>query len=375
MRIAIDARLVGYRWGGVATYTVQLIAALSRLPMPFDLVPILSRKDPAHWLPQGVTAMRALTPPHHRLEAWTLALELMHARPSLFHATDFIPPRVRMPVVITVHDLAFLRWPHLVTPEAAAHYRQIHRAVRQASAVIAVSYATRNDLLELTGAVPERIEVIYEAPDPIFRPLPAHELYDLEGELRSQSRLERVPMTDAQVVLAVATLEPRKNLPTLIRAFSLVTPRGNSPQLWIAGGRGWLYQEIFEALRASPAASRIVFLGEVSQQELLWLYNRATLVAQPSLYEGFGLPAVEAMACGRPLLASNVPALSEVVDNGGLLLPPSNTEAWAQAMEALLQDATAQRELSQRALARSKGFSWQKAAEKTLQLYRRVLNT
>jgi glycosyltransferase involved in cell wall biosynthesis len=272
-----------------------------------------------------------------------------------------------------VHDLAFLRWPNLLTPEAARYYGQIHRAVRQARAIIAVSQATRNDLLELTAADPQRIEVIYEAPHPLFRPLTAIELQDLEATLRSQGKLTRVPVTDVQVVLSVATLEPRKNLPALIRAFSLVRPQANSPQLWIAGGRGWLDSEILESIRTSPAAPRVTVLGEVSQEELLWLYNRATLVALPSLYEGFGLPAVEAMACGRPLLASNVPALAEVVASGGLLLPPDDLTAWSHAIQTVLDSDAARTELSVRALARSKAFSWQKAAQQTLRLYRRVL--
>ncbi len=373
MRIAVDARLAGYRRGGISTYAVQLISALAALDLPFELVAVLSKRDPGRWLPPGVGVMQSMTPPHHRVEPWLLALELLRLRAALFHATDFIPPRGTVPAVITVHDLAFLRWPQLLTREAAAYYGQIHRAVRQARAIIAVSQATRRDLLELTKADPDRIEVIYEAADPLFRPLSAQELSELEDDLRARGRLGTVPSTYAQVVLTVATLEPRKDLPTLINAFSMLSSHGDSPQLWVAGARGWLDQEIFRCLRESPAAPRVLLLGEVSPEELLWLYNRATLVAQPSLYEGFGLPAVEAMACGRPLLASSAPALSEVVADGGLLLPPGAPEAWAASMEALLADTAAQAELSRRALARSRAFSWRKAAEQTLQVYRRAL--
>ncbi len=339
----------------------------------FQIVALLARKDPGQWVPPGVESVRVFTPPHHPLEPWILPLELALVHLDLLHSTDFIPPRGPLPSVITVHDLAFLRWPHLLAPGAARYYGQIHRAVRQAKAIIAVSKATRDDLISLTGADPDRIEVIYEAADPVFRPLTLAELNRLETQLRSHGYLQRVPRTDAPVVLAVATLEPRKNLLTLLHAFSRISSNGTGPQLWIAGGRGWLDEEIYNAFTNLPTPSPVILLGEVTRDELLWLYNRATLVAQPSLYEGFGLPVVEAMACGKPVLASSVPALNEIVADGGILLPPTKVEAWADAIEWLLHDEAARTSLSQRAIVRAGTFSWEAAARQTVEVYRKAL--
>ncbi|MCL4532053.1 MAG: glycosyltransferase family 4 protein, partial [Actinobacteria bacterium] len=325
MRIAIDARLVSYIGGGTSQYTLRLVRALAGMARDHDIVVLESRKaaDRADW-PDSVRRMRLLTPPHHRLEQVALPLELLRARADVLHSPDFIPPfRRGCRSVVTVHDLAFLRFPSLLTSESARYYGQVAKAVRSADQVIAVSHATKGDLLALLAANPEKVTVVHEAADPNCRPLEPSEV------ARHRRRLE----LPERFFLFVGTLEPRKNLPTLLRAFARISekrghargvdmPSGTSTvhgvPLVVAGGRGWLYEEVFRTRDELGLGENVRFVGHVPAGELLYYYNCATCLLMPSLYEGFGLPVLEAMACGTPALISNVSSLPGIAGEAAL---------------------------------------------------------
>ncbi|PMP81017.1 MAG: glycosyl transferase family 1, partial [Roseiflexus castenholzii] len=294
MRIAIDARLNAYRTGGIAQYTRQLMAALADCAADDQIISLQHRE---HLRPlvvaPNVVRHPLYTPPHHRFERWILPLELLAARPHVVHFPDFIAPRHHCcPTVVTIHDLAFLRYPDILDSAASAYYRQVGDSAARADAVIAVSETTREDIAQFLDLPPERIDVIYEAAAPIYTPLSLR-----PGETRV---LAGTPVEAQSFMLFVSTLEPRKNLPSLLRALRICLDRrpDRAYRLVVAGARGWRDEDVFSTVRDLHLAEHVLFAGRVGQYDLRWLYNACRFYINPSLYEGFGLPLLEAMACG-----------------------------------------------------------------------------
>lgn len=361
MRIGIDARLLGYQSAGISTYIRSLVRALARLDGEDDLVVLQSRRgEQAIAEAPNITYRRLWTPPHHRWEQAMLPLELVRAGLDLLHSPDFIPPfRARCHSVITVHDLGFRLYPEAVTDESRRYYGQIDRAVKHARAIIAVSESTRRDLVEQVNAPADRVRVIHEAATEAFRPLSA-------SAAKEQARTKL--LIDGDFILFVGTVEPRKNLPTLLHA--LAAPGLSSVRLVIAGGRGWLSDEVFGLIEELSLAQRVRLLGHVAPEDVVTLYNAADLLVCPSLYEGFGLPVLEAMACGTPVVCSNTSSLPEVAGDAALLVEPRDVAAWAEAIGRALGDGSLRAEMRERGLRRAAAFSWEQAARETLEVYR-----
>lgn len=281
---------------------------------------------------------------------------------DVLHSPDFIPPsRRNCKSVITIHDLVFMLYPHFLTKRAARYYGQIDEAVHRTDAIIAVSKATKQDVVRLLGVPDEKVTVIHEAASPYFRPLDRPDLM--------QRVKGRFGIRD-DFVLFVSTIEPRKNVSTLLRAFrQFLDDYHLNVQLVLAGEKGWLYEDVFALTEELDLVQDVVFLGRVSTEELLWLYNTAEMLVAPSIYEGFGLTPLEAMACGTPVIVSNVSALPEVVGDAGLLVDPEKADEIAVAMWRVLTDDELRRCLTHKGLKRAQQFSWEKAARQTLELY------
>jgi glycosyltransferase involved in cell wall biosynthesis len=368
MRIGIDARLNAYRQGGIAHYTRQLLGALAPLAPDDTLVALQHYRQlrPLVTAP-NVTRAGLFTPPHHRFEQFALPLELLPQRLNVLHSPDFIPPLRRpCPAVITVHDLAFMRFPAILDAPARRYYGQIEHAVVNADAVIAVSEATRNDIVELLAVPPERIDVVYEAAAPVFRPL------DLPPD--AQRTINGVPLQAQRFILFVSTIEPRKNIATLLRALRICRDRRPTAdyRLVLAGARGWLADPIYTLTQELALTDAVIFLGGVDLESLHWLYNACRIYVNPSLYEGFGLPVLEALACSAPSLVADTSSLPEVAGTAAQLVPPTDIEAWAEAIMALWHDDAARAELARRGPIQAAHFSWARAAAETLAIYRRV---
>lgn len=368
MRIAIDARLNAYRTGGIPQYTRQLMAAMAACA-PDDRILSLQHRD--HLRPlvvaPNVSRHALFTPPHHRFERWTLPLEVLPLRPDVLHCPDFIAPiRRPCPAVVTIHDLAFLRYPEILDDHASTYYRRVGASAARADAVIAVSETTRQDIAQFLDLPLERIDVIYEAAAPIYTPIAPR-----AGEVRV---LAATPLAVDTFMLFVSTLEPRKNLPTLLQALRICIDR--KPQrpyrLVIVGARGWRDDDIFTTVRDLQLGEHILFAGRVGQYDLRWLYNACRFYINPSIYEGFGLPLLEAMACGAACIASGNSSLPEIGGDAVEYVPPLDAGAWADTIETLWDDQARRGELGRRASARAAQFSWQRAARETLALYRRV---
>jgi glycosyltransferase involved in cell wall biosynthesis len=364
VHVAIDARLADYRIGGIAQYTIQLARALAGLEAPerFTLLRSARPKMAADTV-DGVAAARLLTPPHHPLEQLALPVELLRVRPDVLHSPDFIPPlRRSCRSVITVHDLGFLHYPCTLTGASRRYYSQIGRAVRSADRIIAVSECTRDDLLKLVQADPDKIDVVLEAADPSFTPV--------ESEAALAAARRRLGV-ERPYLLFVGSFEPRKNLVRLLEAFARVR-RELDVQLVLVGRRGWLDEPIFRRLAELDLESQVRVVDAIPNAEMPPVYGAAALLAFPSLYEGFGLPPLEAMACGCPVVASDRASLPEVIGDAGLLVPAEDVDALAEAMLKVLSDAALRAQLVQRGLARARRFSWDRAASESLAIYRRA---
>jgi glycosyltransferase involved in cell wall biosynthesis len=362
--IAIDARLVGYA-AGIARYTMLLVDALAGLEGPEDYVVLRGRRG--NWQP-SFAQRRIFTPPHHRLERWTLPLEITSRGrwPALLHSVDHVAPLWGpWRSVVTLHDLAFMLYPETHTPASRAYYSATGESVRQAERVIAVSQRTASDAIRLLGVDPARVRVVPEAAAPSFRP-------HSQNEFEALAKRLRLNVKPHGYALFVGTLEPRKNVPLLLEAFALVR-REIDVQLLLVGGRGWLEESIFAARERTGLTTAAHFLGALGEEELAILYSQAGVFVLPSLYEGFGLPVLEAMTCGAPVVCSNAGPLPEVAGEAARLLPPQDPAAWAGTIVTVLREPVQAEELRQRGFSRAAEFSWQRAALATREVYREAL--
>jgi glycosyltransferase involved in cell wall biosynthesis len=286
---------------------------------------------------------------------------------DVLHSPDFIPPfRRRIPAVITVHDLAFMHFPEILDDNARRYYGQIGEAVADADAIIAVSQATATDLRDLLDVRPERITIVPEAASSIFQ--------EIDLEPGTTTEVNGVPLVAGTFALFVGTVEPRKNLPTLLQALALCRSEapGETPRLVVAGPRGWLDGPVFELIRDLRLGDQVQFVGGVSPEQLVWMYNACRFYVQPELYSGFGLPVLEAMQCGAPVAAADAAALPELVTGAGLLIPAMDVEGWAEALRRLWTDEDLRADLRVRGLERAGGYTWERAARETLAVYRQV---
>jgi glycosyltransferase involved in cell wall biosynthesis len=367
MHVAVDARLAHYTAGGIARYTLSLAREFARLA-PNDRFTLLRSVKQRQGLPhaRNLTSTAIFTPPHHRLEQLVLPFEVARVRPDLLHCPDFIPPFYRTcPAVITVHDLGFLRFPETVTDESRRYYGQVGRAVRSAQRTIVVSESTARDLAELVDDVPlERVRVVHNGLDEAFRAPPDP---DQTAQARARWGLDR------PYLMYLGTLEPRKDLPTLLRAFAEIRERHPDLLLALVGRRGWLDGPIFAAIERLRLGSVVRTIHDAADADLVPLLDGATAFAYPSLYEGFGLPPLEALARGVPTVVAETSSLPEVVGDAALLHPPGDHEALATALLRLIEDAGLRAELRARGVARAGGFSWERSAQATLDVYREAV--
>jgi len=364
MRVGIDARLVYYSQAGIGQYILHLVDGLACLDSENEYVLLQSRKDETTILDRpNFRRVSLWTPSHHRLERYSLNVELMRLGLDVLHSPDFIPPhRPSCKSVITVHDLAFLLYPHFLTKESARYYGHIDQAVRWTDHIISVSESTKRDTIEHLGVPEDKITVVYEAANPIFRPL---DRAAAKEEVRNRHGV------DGPFVLFVSTIEPRKNVPTLLRALhQLQQCYKEDIRLVLAGGKGWLFEDAFAVVEDLKLDERVHFLGRVSSDDLLYLYNAAEMLAHPAFYEGFGLPPLEAMACGLPVVVSDVASLPEVVGDAGLLIDPHNVDELTVGMWRLLNNSDLWKEMREKGLRQASRFSWERAARETLDIYR-----
>jgi glycosyltransferase involved in cell wall biosynthesis len=367
MRIGIDYTAAARQVGGIGRYARELISALltleetnpthqytlfaatGGLPASYFLLPTSS--SPFHPIPISDEWLARLW---HRARL-PIPVELFVGRVDLFFSPDFtLPPTLpHTRTLLTVHDLSFLHYPDHYVPKLVRYLeRVVPRSVARADHVLADSEATRADLIARLGAPPEKVETLYSGVSRRFCP---------EPEAGERERLLARYGLERSYVLSVGTLQPRKNYVRLIRAFARLD---TAACLVIVGGRGWLYEEVLAEAAQHP--DRVRVLGFVDDTDLPALYRGASLFAFPSFYEGFGLPVLEAMACGVPVVCSNSSSLPEVAGDAALLVDPHDEAALADALVRGLADESLRRRLITRGLIRATRFTWERAARQLL---------
>jgi glycosyltransferase involved in cell wall biosynthesis len=305
---------------------------------------------------------RWLTAAWHRLRL-PLPVESFVGHCDLFHSTDFVlPPTRSARGLVTVHDLTFLRYPECAHPALRAYLSAaVPRSLARAAHVLADSQATRNDLMELLGVAGERISVLYGGVSPHYRP---------DGDVQADLAVRRRQGLDRPYILSVGTLEPRKNYARLLQAFARLRQELALPHLLgIAGGRGWLYDEIFAQVERLELADAVRFLGFVADGDLPALYRGADVFVFPSLYEGFGFPPLEAMACGCPVVCSSASSLPEVVGDAALLINPLDQDSLADGLRLALSDRELRKHLVTAGQRQAARFDWTRAARQLLDVY------
>ncbi|MBI5927860.1 MAG: glycosyltransferase family 4 protein [Chloroflexi bacterium] len=289
---------------------------------------------------------------------------------ALFHATDFtLPPTLpSTKTILTVHDLSFVRTPETAPPVLKIYLdKVVPRSVRRADHVIADSQATKDDLIELYGTSPDKISVLLSGVGPRYVPMvdPA--------QLTAVRQRYHIP-ADRRYIFSIGTVQPRKNYERLMEALALLGPAFEDVMLVIAGGKGWLDDPIFETVKRLGLQGRVFFTGFADDADLPALYSGATVTAYVSLYEGFGFPVAESMACGTPVVTSNVSSMPEVAGDAALLVDPYNSEAIAEALRQLLDDIDLHKHLKLAGLEQAQQFTWEKSAQTLLSIYQKVLN-
>lgn len=360
MRIALDARKLFD--GGIGTYIRGLLSAFARDPRGDAFTALVDPRDAGRVRWPGPVAERAAAAGKYGLaEHWVVPRAARDAGAGLLHAPHYTLPLLwRGPAVVTIHDLIHLRFPHFHPPGAALYARVVAgSAAARARVVLADSEFTRRDVIERLGARADKVRVVpLAAPEGLVAPEPA----TVEA-FRAARRLPR------DYVLYVGARKRHKNLGLLLRALATI-PAASRPPL-VLSGDPWPAGDAHARLAASLGVAKQVHFAGATHDEssLAALYAGAALYAHPALCEGFGLPPLEAMACGTPVLSSDAASLPEVVGDAARLLPPANSEAWAEAITTLLGDDEARNALVERGRERVARFSWAKTAELTRRAY------
>lgn len=369
MKIGISAEWIGTQAGGPETYDANLVSAIAELDAENQYHIYTGRRD----------ALKTLCDSHANFTSryigssrWisislNLPLELLRRPVDLFHATMVAPPFCPVRFVMTVHDLGFKVIPQYFPPLVRYRLsRLVSMGIKRAVKIISVSEATKGDLIRHYGIDERKVAVVHEGVSGRFRRLAAG------GEPVRQALLKYGIEDD--YILYVGRLHTRKNLARLVRAFNLIRKDVGGLKLLLVGRAHYYTSRILRVIEELHLQQDVLCLGHVDDEDLPALYNGARLFVYPSLFEGFGLPPLEAMACGTPVVASRCSSLPEVLGDAAALVDPYSVEDIAEKIRLLLLDARYSRDLAERGLARARRFSWRNTAEETLKVYREVLS-
>ncbi len=367
MHIAIDAHSVGTELGGNESYATNLIEALARIDQT-NLYTLYVTKPAAikRFADRWPNFKVKLTRPHTPLVRipLTLSRELRRHPVDVLHVQYTAPPFAPCPVVATIHDLAFEHLPATFNRRSWMQLRlTVRRTARRAAHIITISEYSRGDISRTYGIPLERISVTPLAAPPDLLPVTN------EAELK---RIRESYGIQKDYILSLGSIQPRKNLVRLIEAYSCLRgtrPEVKLPQLVLAGKRGWLDSETFRAVEKNALGKDILFTGYVPERDLAGLFSGAVCFVYPSYFEGFGLPVVEAMQCGVPVIAGNRTSLPEVVGEAGVLFDPFDTQDLVNALTKVIDDSGFRAGLRAKGLERAKRFNWRTTAQLTLSAY------
>jgi glycosyltransferase involved in cell wall biosynthesis len=365
MLFSVDAHAIGCQLTGNEVYIRNLMSGFAGLDQESEFIAYLAVEDTSNWVPPAFRKRFVARNPFLRL-GWDLPRQLRRDRPQLVHVQYTAPLGCPVPVVVTVHDVSFLEHPEYFPWTRGLQLRQtVARTVRLAARILTVSEFSRCAIARAFNLDKESIVITPDAAADSFRPINRQAA---ESWVRTRLGLA------SPYVLTVGDLQPRKNQVGLIEAFAeAIRARPELPHhLVLAGKDTWFAPRVYKAAQMSGYAERIHFTGFVNDEDLLHLYNACDVFAFPSFYEGFGLPVLEAMACGRAVICSNTSALPEVADAACLLFDPYSKREITRALLDLLLDTELRGRVERLGLQRAGLFSWRDAASKTLEVYHEV---
>jgi glycosyltransferase involved in cell wall biosynthesis len=379
MNICIDARWIGEKIAGIGRYTVYLMKYLSEMDRENDYL-VLFQNEAVRDRVSGELGLqnrdgwKILTVSYgvFSIRGQLLLPRLLRReRVDLFHSTNFMAPLTRFggKTVITVHDIIPLKFPEYAPRSKKTRLFPIYKAlmkrlIKISDLIIADSEHSRRDVIEFLGADPARVRCAYLGVDPKYRQLASNVKADVKKQLGVSDRL----------ALFAGRADPYKNLISLIKAAETINAKGKIHcAVVVAGAKDSRYPEVERHIESAGMQQDVIFAGSLKEDELIPLYNAADALVLPSLYEGFGLPPLEAMACGTPVICSNRASLPEVVGTAGILVEPTDIRAIADALERVFTDGALHARMSAAGLERAKLFPWRKTAKNTLQLYKELL--
>jgi glycosyltransferase involved in cell wall biosynthesis len=365
MRFSVDAHAIGCHLTGNEVYIRNLLKEFARLDQESEIVAYISKQRAPEYVPQRFETRWVSENPYKRL-AWDLPNHIAKDRPDLLHVQYTGPLRTSVPLVVTIHDVSYLELPEYFTPFRAAQLKlTVKRTVPRAAKILTPSEFSKSAIVRHYGIEDDRVVVVPNAVSSRFRPVD-------RGLARAE--VEKRLGIKGPFVLTVGDLQPRKNHLGLLRAFEQVM-RANpklSHRLVLVGKETWYSAKLHQAVAASKVADRVHFAGFIDDADLVNFYGACDLFVYPSFYEGFGLPILEAMACGRAVACSNSTAMPEVADSAGLLFDPHDSDEMARAMSDILLDAELRTRLERLGQQHAGSFSWQKSAALTLNAYYEV---
>ena len=370
MRIAIDAHAVGTKLGGNESYAINLIEALAQIDS-FNQYTIYVTTNEARDRFHGRWSnfkVRATLPhtPVVRIPL-TLSAELRKHPVDLLHVQFTAPPFCPCPTVVSIHDLSFEHLPQTFKRRSRMQLRlTVRNSARRAARILSLSEHTRRDIVETYGISAERVTAI---------PLAAPSHFGPVADNKELQRVRHIYGIDGDYILSVGSIQPRKNLARLVRAYASLRGEYSTdklPKLVLAGKCAWLFDETLRALEETGLKDTVVLPGYVPEADLPALYSGALCFVYPSYFEGFGLPPLEAMKCGAPVVVGNRTSLPEVVGAAALTVDPFNIEAIAAAMKRLMRDSQLRQELSLKGQQRAGMFDWRETARRTLEVYQEV---
>jgi glycosyltransferase involved in cell wall biosynthesis len=374
MHISIDAMPIGAKpWTGISNYIFNLLRSLAEFDAKNDYAIYSMRHDFIDLGIENDNFKRKRVPElfrfwHYRVSwlSWyytAFPVQLLKDKPEVFLSPySILPWYCPCPKVIVVYDLVpFIFSNFYSVPVRFIFKMQTASAVKRADRIIAISKSTKNDLVKLLKADPNKISVVYPGFD--------NDNFKPTNDLGKVEEIKRKYKINGSYILYIGTLEPRKNVTRLIEAFGQLIQTGNiDHKLVITGKRGWLYDDIFKTVTRLGLERDVIFTGYAPYEDLPLLFNGADVFVYPSLYEGFGLPPLEAMACGTPVITSNISSLPEVVGDAAILVDPLSVDEIAKALYQVVSNKEVQEKMRQKGLERAKMFSWEKVAKETLEI-------
>ncbi len=361
MRILIDgSRVLIRNKAGIGHYTYELIKHLSMIDHGNEYTILVSTKNPID-LPQNIRRIQS--------KKWNLRyipfdVERIKGKFHIYHEPNYIPRVFDGKIIVTIHDMSYRLYPQYHPYRRIALLRFFEHRMRAADKIITVSYNAKKEIMDILKVPEEKVSVVYNGVSKRFKPM------KLSNE--QKSIITEVYNLPEQFLLYIGTIEPRKNLVRLLEAFHQVKSELNIKELKLVlgGAKGWLYEDIFDRIRDLKLEQDIIITGYLPDEQLPILYNMALAFVYPSLYEGFGIPPLEAMACGVPVIGSNVSSLPEIIGEAGILIDPNEVNDLSDAIFRVVTSVELRQSMSQRGLVQAGKFSWDDCARGTLLVYK-----